>query len=458
MDRTPRRRLTAAVVVVFVLGMMVLSFGSPASAQTSSEGSTGGSNTSTDGLDACPADTDAIASADSQIRIAKVAGLIDPVIYDHLIAQLDDAEADPQVLALVIWINSRGSVLDDTRYRELAERFRDSRLQIALWVGQAGSTAEGGAAELATVSDIVGVTPNSTIGLIGERRLPPEWGDPFAGVDGGAVDELLSAEEAVASGVSIGPLQNTVPIGSFATQLDGFEVLRCLDDEGNLATIPLTQVQLSGPRLTAQLFHTAASPEVAYLFFALGLSLLLFELFTAGVGIAGVLGAGFLALGGYGISILPTRWWAIALILAAFVLLAVDIQTNVPRFYTIAGLVAFVVGSWFLYDGLSMSWVTMGAVWIGAILYAYTGMPSMVRTRFSTPTIGRKWMIGELGEAVTDIDPEGTVKVRDVSWRAITNRATPVESGGRVRVVGIDRLLLEIEPEEGGARDYRERS
>ncbi len=455
MHRTPRRRLTAALLVGFVVGLLVVGAGSPVQAQTSTESS---DQTGTDGLEACPADTDSIASAQSQIRIVKVAGLVDPVVYDHLIGQLDAAEAAPDVLAMVIWINSRGSILDDARYRELAERLRDSPLQIALWVGQAGSTAEGGAAELATVADIVGVTPNSTIGLLGERRLPPEWGDPFAEVDGEATDELLSAEEAVAAGVSVGPLQNTVPIGSFATLLDGFEVLRCLDDDGNLATIPLTQVQLSGPRLISQLFHTAASPEVAYLFFALGLSLLVFELFTAGVGIAGVLGAGFLALGSYGLAILPTRWWAIALLLFAFVLLAVDIQTNVPRFYTIAGLVAFVLGSWFLYDGVSMSWVTLGAVWIGALLYAYTGMPSMVRTRFSTPTIGRKWMIGELGEAVTDVDPEGTVKVRDVTWRAITNRATPVESGGRVRVVGIERLLLEIEPEEGGARDYRERS
>ncbi len=458
MHRTPRRRLTAALLVGFAVAVLAFGPTSAAGAQADDGADDSGSLTSTDGLDACPADTDAIASAQSQIRIAKVAGLIDPVVYDHLISQLDDAEANPDVISLVIWINSRGSVLDETRYRQLAERLRDSPLQIALWVGQAGSTAEGGAAELATVSDIVGVTPNSSIGLLGERRLPAEWGDPFAGVDGGAVDELLSAEEAVQAGISVGPLQNTVPIGSFATQLDGFEVLRCLDEDGNLATIPLTQVQLSGPRLTSQLFHTAASPEVAYLFFALGMSLLVFELFTAGVGIAGVIGAAFLALGSYGLSVLPTRWWAIGLILLAFVLLAVDIQTNVPRFYTIAGLAVFALGSLTLYDGVSMSWVTMGAVWIGALLYAYTGMPSMVRTRFSTPTIGRKWMIGELGEAVTDIDPEGTVKVRDVSWRAITNRATPVESGGRVRVVGIDRLLLEIEPEEGGARDYRERS
>ena len=171
-----------------------------------------------------------------------------------------------------------------------------------------------------------------------------------------------------------------------------------------------------------------------------------------------MLGAGLVALGSFGLATLPTRWWAIGLLLASMVLMAIDIQTNVPRLYTILGLGCFVIGTLLLYNGVPMSPITAGVGIIGALLFAYSGMPSMVRTRFSTPTIGRKWMIGEMGEAVTDIDPEGTVKVRDVSWRAITNRATPVEKGGPIRVVGIDRLILEIEPEEGAARDYRERS
>ena len=473
-QRTPRRRLTAALILLFAVAQVLLlvtgaggaAAGVPAEpalgrdahlASGAEDGSTG--EQATDGpLDACPADRDTIAAADSEIRIVKVAGLIDPVVKNYLLGELDAAEENPDVLALIVWTNSRGSVLEADEYLELAGRLRDSPLQIALWVGQTGSTAQGGAAELATVVDLVGVTPNSTIGEIGTRRLPAEWGDPFASSDRRIETELLSAEEAVAAGISVGPLQNTIPIGSFATELDGFEVLRCTNEDGNLETLPLTRAQISGLGLTAQLFHTVASPEVAYLFFAMGLGLLVFELFTAGVGVAGVIGAGFLSLGSYGLAILPTRAWAIGLLLVAFVLLAVDIQTNVPRFYTVAGLAVFVVGTWFLYNGVSMSPITIGAVLIGALLYAYTGMPSMVRTRFSTPTIGRKWMIGELGEAITDVDPEGTVKIRDVAWRAITNRATPVASGGRVRVVGIDRLILEIEPEEGGAKDYRERS
>jgi membrane-bound serine protease (ClpP class) len=81
----------------------------------------------------------------------------------------------------------------------------------------------------------------------------------------------------------------------------------------------------------------------------------------------------------------------------------------------------------------------------------------MVRARFSTPTIGREWMIGEIGRAVTDIDPKGVVQLKEALWRAYTNRATPIEELDRVRVIGIEGLVLEVEPEEGGARDYRER-
>ena len=42
-------------------------------------------------------------------------------------------------------------------------------------------------------------------------------------------------------------------------------------------------------------------------------------------------------------------------------------------------------------------------------------------------------------------------------WRARTNRATPVAAGDSVRVVEIQGLVLEVEPEAGGAEDYREK-
>ena len=77
---------------------------------------------------------------------------------------------------------------------------------------------------------------------------------------------------------------------------------------------------------------------------------------------------------------------------------------------------------------------------------------------FGTPTIGREWMIGQMGTARESIDPEGVVVISDAQWRARTNRATPIAAGEPARVVAIEGLWLEVEPESGGAKDYRDRS
>ena len=93
----------------------------------------------------------------------------------------------------------------------------------------------------------------------------------------------------------------------------------------------------------------------------------------------------------------------------------------------------------------------------GTALAMLAGMPAMVRTRFSTPTIGREWMIGEQGEAVSSVDPDGVVRIRGALWRARTNRATPIGVDDAVRVVEVQGLLLEVEPLEGAAVDYRDK-
>jgi membrane-bound serine protease (ClpP class) len=204
--------------------------------------------------------------------------------------------------------------------------------------------------------------------------------------------------------------------------------------------------------------HTVASPAVAYLLFVIGMALILFEFFTAGVGVAGVVGAGFFVLGCYGLAVLPTNAFAVALLVLSMFAFGVDIQTGVPRFWTGVGMVTYVLGTLSLYDGLSLSWITLLVSFAGMAVAMIAGMPSMVRTRFATPTIGREWMIGEMGEAVVDVDPDGTVRVRDALWRARVNRATPIDAGDPVRVVGIAGMILEVEPPEGAAKDYRDRS
>jgi membrane-bound serine protease (ClpP class) len=172
--------------------------------------------------------------------------------------------------------------------------------------------------------------------------------------------------------------------------------------------------------------------------------------------VAAATGAGCLVLACYGLAALPTRPYAVALVVLGVVGFAIDVQAGAPRAWTVIGTLALAVGSVRLYqDGLAPSPLVLTVVMAGTALFMVAGMPAMIRARFATPTIGRESMVGDTGRAVAAVDPEGTVEVRGAPWRARTNRATPIAAGEAVRVVGIDGLLLEVEPEAGGAKDYR---
>ena len=245
---------------------------------------------------------------------------------------------------------------------------------------------------------------------------------------------------------------------------DGVELnttTEVVTESGTVQRETVAEARFAKLDLVDQLFHTVASPPVAYLLLLIGLALIVFEFYTAGVGIAGVVGAVCVVLASYGLAALPARGWAVALLVIAMFAFAVDVQVGIPRFWTGVGIVLTIIGSLWLYEPVSgtdlrPSWLALITGIGGVMLTFIVGMPSMTRTRFATPTVGREWMIGAEGEAVTPIDPEGTVQVRNGQWHARTNRATPIAAGEQLRVAAIDGVTLEVEPLEGAARDYRE--
>jgi membrane-bound serine protease (ClpP class) len=390
-----------------------------------------------------------------RVSIVQVSGLLDPVTAELIESKLAEAERE-EFVALVLQVNSTGTVVSDARVAELARLVRDSPVQVAVWVGPSGSRAEAGVAQLAGVADKVGVSPGSRLGRIGEPVLDAgSYSPAFADILDRLRNGTIDADEAVELDVAA---EQAEIIGQFVVDLDGVET-RVVGDGENRRREPVSIPRFSKLALVDQLMHTVASPAVAYLLFVIGLALIVFELYTAGVGVAGLVGAGALVLACYGLDTLPARGWAVGLLVLSTVAFAIDVQTGVPRVWTGVGVVTLVVGSFSLYErGLSLSWITLLVGIVGISVFMFAGMPAMVRTRFSTPTIGRQWMIGEVGEALTEVNPDGVVRIKGAPWRARTNRATPIKTGEVVRVVEVEGLLLEVEPEEGGAVDYRERA
>ena len=393
------------------------------------------------------------------IDVIGVSGLIDPVQVDFVGKAIDRAERD-DVQALVIQLNSRKAVVDDDEMAALIDEVADAKVPIAIWIGPSGSRAYSESGQLLFAADVTGISPGSRAGNFGDALDA----DAFTASDKSAIDKYCCSSLGAAEAVDAGVVDLNSPVlGQFIVGLDGIEVdgttlhtSEIVQGSGGPRSQPIVQVRFFKLDLLPRLLHTVASPPVAYLLLTIGLVLLVFEFFIAGVGIAGGVGALFLVLGAYGLAVLPTRPVGLALIFFAMLAFAIDVQTGVPRFWTGVGTATFTAGSLVLYDGLSLSWITLLFAIGGVLLAMLAGMPTMIRTRFATPTIGREWMIGEMGTAVVDVDPDGVVKVREAQWRARTNRATPIKAGEAIRVVDIDGPLLEVEPEAGGARDYRE--
>jgi membrane-bound serine protease (ClpP class) len=200
--------------------------------------------------------------------------------------------------------------------------------------------------------------------------------------------------------------------------------------------------------------HSLTSPSVVFLLLIVGLSLIVFEFFTVGIGLAGTTGAATVAGALYGCSHLPVNWWALGLLVISTFGFAVDVQAGHQGFWTGVGVVGLLAGALKLVGGSSALDVPLwlvALVFVGQIIFMLGGMTVAVRNRFSIPTVGRDSMIGELGEARTELNPDGVVTVRGAPWRARTHRGRPVSPGGAVRVVAVDRLVLEVEPGDAPA-------
>ena len=381
------------------------------------------------------------------VVVVEASGLMDPVMFEMMTEILE--ETDPsETIALVFQVNVSGSVIENEKVIELGEAVISSPVPVSFWIGPSGARAKGPIAELAILSGDVGISPGSKIGKIGTNIFPLNTFEEQNILE--LSEKTFNYEEAVDNGIA----RSSPVLLEHLAGLEGFEVIADLETR---ETKPLTQTRFEEMDPIDQFFHSVASPAITYLLFLAGMGLLVFELYTAGVGIAGVIGALCLLLGFYGLAVLPSNPWGIALLIFSMLGFAIDVQTGVPRLWTAIATTSLISGSFILFDGISLSWLTLVFGILLTVICMSAGMPAMIRTRFATPTIGREWMIGELGIAIDEINPNGTIEVKGAIWKAQTNRATPIKAEDKIRVAAVDGFWLQVEPLEGAARDYRER-
>ncbi len=337
--------------------------------------------------------------------------------------------------------------MSEARLDDLVRAVRDADLPVAIWVGTSKARAFGGSVRLLRAADFAGMATGTSVGRFEGPCPECRDGDPLL------TGERLSASRAQErKAVDI----VTPTLGDFLVELDGrqlggrtLKTAEVVERDGQPRREPAAQVRFAKLNLVERVLHSTSAPSVAFMLLVLGLLLMVFEFYSVGVGVAGLTGAGALALSAYGLGALGATPLGLALVALAAFGYAVDVQAGAPRVWTVIATLSLAVSAYVLFPaGDRVPVVTAVLVIVGAVLLMARGMASMVRARFSTATIGREWMIGESAEATTAIEPEGMVRLRGALWRARANRATPIAAGDRVRVSAIDGLVLEVEPDD----------
>jgi membrane-bound serine protease (ClpP class) len=163
--------------------------------------------------------------------------------------------------------------------------------------------------------------------------------------------------------------------------------------------------------------------------------------------VPGVVGVIFILLALFALNLLPTRYAAFTLIMAAFVLFVLEAKFATHGILGLGGIACLTLGGLLLVDGPIPEmrvnlWVALGvSVPLGAITVFL--MSIALRARRNKVVTGEQGMIGAIGEARTDIDPEGKVFVLGELWNA--HAPSRVSLGDHVVVRKVEGLALEVE-------------
>jgi membrane-bound serine protease (ClpP class) len=231
-------------------------------------------------------------------------------------------------------------------------------------------------------------------------------------------------------------------------QLDGRQ-FTVLGKERRLATAAAVTVEYH-PDWRSRLLMVITDPSIAYILLMIGFYGLLFEFYNPGFVAPGVIGGISLLLALFALQMLPVSYTGLALIALGVGLLVAE--HFVPGFgiLGIGGIVAFVIGSIMLIDtdvpGYSIQWQLIAAVAATSAAFLLLVLNFALRARRQPVVSGREQMIGETGKILEGSDSDGAAfaRIHGETWKV--RAGIPLIRGQFVRVVGIDGLVLAVEP------------
>ncbi|SCX58197.1 nodulation protein NfeD [Nitrosospira sp. Nsp1] len=437
------------------------------------------------------------------VMVTTVDGPIAPASADFVQRSLERAAAEGALL-VVLQLDTPGGL--DTSMRQIIRGILASPVPVAAFVAPSGARAASAGTYILYASHIAAMAPGTNLGAatpvqIGglpepgpepESRPKPSpdssanqanesGGEHIATEDKMPKKDAMSrkvihdaaayiralaqmrkrnvewAERAVHEAVSLSAVDalnlNVIDyvaadVPDLLRQLNGREVT-ILGQNLTLDTLSAT-IQVVEPDWRTRLLAVITNPSVAYILMLIGIYGLFFEFSNPGFVLPGVAGAICLLLALYAFQLLPVNYAGLALILLGIAFITAE--AFLPSFGAlgVGGMIAFIAGSLMLIDtdlpGYGIPWPMIAGISVASALFLIFVVGMALKSRRSPIVSGHEAMIGAIGEMLEDTSGEGMVRVHGELWSAHSEQ--PLARGQKVRVTGIDGLVLHVIPTE----------
>jgi len=397
---------------------------------------------------------------------------IQPVTAGELERALARANSDG-AQALLIDLDTPGGLLDSTR--SMAGAILSSRAPVIVYVSPAGARAGSAGFFLLESADVAAMASGTNAGaahpVLEFGAQPDETmkqkieNDTEAFLRSYVTKRNRNAEAAQAAvnsshsytaeeALNLHLIDLIAPSDAqLLAQLDGREITRL---DGSKITLHLTgtRIEVIKPTLREGLLGWLVNPNIALLFLLCGALLIYLEFNAPGTIVPGALGSLMVLLAIFGLNLLPIRYTAVLLLLAALVLILLEAKFGGHGALAIAGIVCLTFGTLTLVAAPVPELAIHPLVAV-AVSLAFGGITVFlvrlaVRARRMKTRLGVDALIGRAATAMEPLAPEGHVLVEGEIWRAWSTE--PVPAGAKLLVTAHEQYLLRVAPADAQAQ------
>ena len=402
--------------------------------------------------------------------------LVDKLVLSDTIQPVTAAELDRALAkansdgaqALLIELDTPGGLLDSMR--SMAGAILSSRVPVIVYVAPAGSRAGSAGFYLLESADVAAMAPGTNAGA---AHVVSEFGKmdetmsqkiendaeaflrSYVTRRGRNVDSATAAAQSSHSYTAEEALnQHLIDLiadndNALLTALDGRTITR-MDGSKQVLHLAGARVVVFKPSVREGLLGWLVNPNIALLMLVGGALLIYLEFNTPGTIVPGALGTLMVLLAIFGLNLLPIRYTAVLLLVAALGLLVLEAKFGGHGALAIAGIVCLTFGMLTLVAAPvpEMGINPLIAIGVSAAFGVITVFLLRLawRARRMKSRLGVDAMMGSPASAMEPLELEGHVLVEGEIWRAVASQ--PVAKGTTLRVVGHEQYLLRVEPAE----------